>query len=183
MLSAPLRTRFSLSLRLDYYEPEHLQQIVQRSADILNVEIEPEGAFEIARRSRGTPRIANNLLRWTRDYAQVKAKGIVNKETAASALSMLDIDDCGLDEMDKRILETILVRFRGGPVGLNSLSVAIGEEADTIEDVYEPYLIQEGYMMRTAQGRIATEKAWSMFGLTPRGKRSRGAPSDTPDLL
>lgn len=184
LLSAPLRTRFSLSLRLDYYAPEDLRQIVERSADILQVKIEPEGAFEIARRSRGTPRIANNLLRWTRDYAQVKAKGIVNKETASKALSMLDIDDRGLDEMDKRILETILERFHGGPVGLNSLSVAIGEEADTIEDVYEPYLIQEGYMMRTAQGRIATEKAWSMFGLTPRGRRRHGAPpSDTPDLL
>ncbi len=184
LLSAPLRTRFSLSLRLDYYAPEDLQQIVQRSADILNVKIEPEGAYEIARRSRGTPRIANNLLRWTRDYVQVKAKGVVTQETASKALSMLDIDDCGLDEMDKRILETIMERFHGGPVGLNSLSVAIGEEADTIEDVYEPYLIQEGYMMRTAQGRIATEKAWSMLGLTPRGRRKHGAPpSDTPDLL
>ena len=184
LLSAPLRTRFSLSLRLDYYAPEDLQQIVQRSADILEVKIEPEGAYEIARRSRGTPRIANNLLRWTRDYAQVKAQGVVTRETASKALSMLDIDDCGLDEMDKRILETIMERFHGGPVGLNSLSVAIGEEADTIEDVYEPYLIQEGYMMRTAQGRIATEKAWSMFGLTPRGRRKHGTPSsDTPDLL
>ncbi len=184
LLSAPLRTRFSLSLRLDYYAPEDLQQIVQRSADILQVKIEPEGAYEIARRSRGTPRIANNLLRWTRDYAQVKAQGVVTQEIASKALTMLDIDDCGLDEMDKRILETIMERFHGGPVGLNSLSVAIGEEADTIEDVYEPYLIQEGYMMRTAQGRIATEKAWSMLGLTPRGRRRHGAPpSDTPDLL
>lgn len=184
LLSAPLRTRFSLSLRLDYYAPEDLQQIVQRSADILQVKIEPEGAYEIARRSRGTPRIANNLLRWTRDYAQVKAQGVVTQEIASKALTMLDIDDCGLDEMDKRILETIMERFHGGPVGLNSLSVAIGEEADTIEDVYEPYLIQEGYMMRTAQGRIATEKAWSMLGLTPRGRRRHGdPPSDTPDLL
>ena len=184
LLSAPLRTRFSLSLRLDYYAPEDLQQIVERSADILQVKIEPEGAYEIARRSRGTPRIANNLLRWTRDYAQVKAEGVVTQEIASKALTMLDIDDCGLDEMDKRILETIMERFHGGPVGLNSLSVAIGEEADTIEDVYEPYLIQEGYMMRTAQGRIATEKAWSMLGLTPRGRRRHGAPpSDTPDLL
>ncbi|MBE6370656.1 MAG: Holliday junction branch migration DNA helicase RuvB [Lentisphaerae bacterium] len=184
LLSAPLRTRFSLSLRLDYYAPEDLQQIVERSADILQVKIEPEGAYEIARRSRGTPRIANNLLRWTRDYAQVKAEGVVTQEIASKALTMLDIDDCGLDEMDKRILETIMERFHGGPVGLNSLSVAIGEEADTIEDVYEPYLIQEGYMMRTAQGRIATEKAWSLLGITPRGRRKPGAPpSDTPDLL
>ena len=184
LLSAPLRSRFALSLRLDYYAPEDLQQIVQRSADILQVKIEPEGALEIARRSRGTPRIANNLLRWTRDYAQVKAKGVVTQEIASKALSMMEIDDCGLDEMDKRILETITERFHGGPVGLNSLSVAVGEEADTIEDVYEPYLIQEGYLMRTAQGRIATEKAWSLLGITPRGRRKPGAPpSDTPDLL
>jgi len=182
LLSAPLRTRFSLSLRLDYYAPEDLQQIVQRSADILNVKIEPEGAFEIARRSRGTPRIANNLLRWTRDYVQVNAKEVVTQEIASQALSMLDIDGRGLDEMDKRILETILERFHGGPVGLNSLSVAIGEEADTIEDVYEPYLIQVGYMMRTAQGRIATEKAWSMFGRTPPEHRQDGdSQSDSSD--
>ena len=167
LLSAPLRSRFELSLRLDYYSPEELRDIVLRSAGILKVKIDPEGAFEIARRSRGTPRIANNLLRWTRDFAQVKGKGHITRELAAAALSMLDIDDSGLDEMDKRILETIMVNFKGGPVGLNSLSVAVGEEADTIEDVYEPYLIQEGYMMRTPQGRIVSDKSWSMFGLTP----------------
>ena len=181
MLSAPLRSRFALSLRLDYYQPEDLQKIVERSAGLLDVQIKPEGAYEIACRSRGTPRIANNLLRWTRDYAQVKGDGVVDQKTASKALSMLDIDDRGLDEMDKRILETLLIRFRGGPVGLNSLSVAISEEADTIEDVYEPYLIQEGYLMRTAQGRVATEKAWSLFGLTPRGRKNRE--SSTPDLL
>ena len=167
LLSAPLRTRFSLTLRLDYYSLEDLQQIILRSANILNVRIEQEGACEIARRSRGTPRIANNLLRWVRDYASVKAQGIVTQKMASNALAMLDIDDCGLDEMDKRILETITEQFLGGPVGLNSLSVAVGEEADTIEDVYEPYLIQEGYLMRTAQGRIATEKAWKWLGITP----------------
>ena len=139
MLSAPLRSRFLLSLRLDYYAPEDLRDIVLRSSKILNIEIDSAGALEIARRSRGTPRIANNLLRWTRDYAQVKAGGKVTEEIAHKALTMLDIDDHGLDEMDKRILETIIANFKGGPVGLNSLSVAIGEEADTIEDVYEPY--------------------------------------------
>lgn len=181
MLSAPLRSRFALSLRLDYYRPEDLQKIVERSAGLLDVAIKPEGAYEIACRSRGTPRIANNLLRWTRDYAQVKGNGVVDQKTASKALSMLDIDDRGLDEMDKRILETILIRFRGGPVGLNSLSVAISEEADTIEDVYEPYLIQEGYLMRTAQGRVATEKAWSLFGLTPRGRKNKD--NSTPELF
>ena len=138
-----------------------------RSAGILHVSIDPEGALEIARRSRGTPRIANNLLRWTRDYAQVRGSGTINRKLAAAALTMLDIDDSGLDEMDKRILEMIMVNFKGGPVGLNSLSVAVGEEADTIEDVYEPYLIQEGYMMRTPQGRIVSEKSWNLFGLKP----------------
>ena len=167
LLSAPLRSRFELSLRLDYYSSEELRDIVLRSAGILNVTIDPEGAFEIARRSRGTPRIANNLLRWTRDYAQVKGTGHITHELAAAALTMLDIDDSGLDEMDKRILEMIMVNFKGGPVGLNSLSVAVGEEADTIEDVYEPYLIQEGYIMRTPQGRIVSEKSWQMFGLKP----------------
>jgi len=183
LLSAPLRSRFALSLRLDYYSPEDLRTIILRSAEIFNVKIETGGAFEIARRSRGTPRIANNLLRWTRDYAQVKADGVISDKVASRALSMLDIDDCGLDEMDKRILETIIANFKGGPVGLNSLSVAIGEEAETIEDVYEPYLIQEGYLMRTAQGRIATEKAWKFFGLTPHARHPRGAGNGQPDLL
>lgn len=181
LLSAPLRSRFTLSMRLDYYAPEELEQIVKRSAKILNVAIDEAGASEIARRSRGTPRIANNLLRWTRDYAQVKAAGVVTKETASKALAMLDIDDCGLDEMDKRILETILLRFHGGPVGINSLAVAVGEEADTIEDVYEPYLIQEGYLMRTAQGRVAAEKSWGLFGLNARDRKERT--DNTPDLL
>ncbi len=185
LLSAPLRARFKLSLRLDYYDPEQLQKIVQRSASILNTRIEPDGAMEIARRSRGTPRIANNLLHWARDYAQVRSSGDITRETAAKALAMMDIDDQGLDEMDKRILETIISNFRGGPVGVNSLAVAIGEEAGTIEDVYEPYLIQEGYLMRTAQGRIATERAWQLFGLNA-GTQNRRVPkhnNDQPDLL
>ncbi len=187
LLSAPLRSRFELSLRLDYYSADELQKIVQRSAGILSVDIDPDGAFEIARRSRGTPRIANNLLRWTRDFAQVKGTGHISKEIAARALEMLDIDDSGLDEMDKRILEMIMVNFSGGPVGLNSLSVAVGEESDTIEDVYEPYLIQEGYMMRTPQGRIVSEKAWHMFGLDKPShqnfRRGRKPAADQPDLL
>ena len=190
LLSAPLRSRFELSLRLDYYNPEELRDIVMRSAGILNVNIDPDGALEIARRSRGTPRIANNLLRWTRDYAQVKGSGHITRDLANSALTMLDIDDSGLDEMDKRILEMIMVNFKGGPVGLNSLSVAVGEESDTIEDVYEPYLIQEGYMMRTPQGRIVSEKAWQLFGLRPpthlnirRGSTLKDLRNDQPDLL
>ena len=184
LLSAPLRARFRLSLRLDYYQPEHLRQIVMRSAGILNVNVEPDGAMEIAKRSRGTPRIANNLLCWTRDYAQVLGDGVITDAIARKALAMMDIDEHGLDEMDKRILETLLANFNGGPVGLNSLAVAIGEEAGTIEDVYEPFLIQEGYLMRTAQGRVATERAWTLLGLTPK-LRNRRVPGrdDQPDLL
>lgn len=184
LLSAPLRARFKLSLRLDYYQPDYLQQIVKRSAGILNAPIEDDGAMEVALRSRGTPRIANNLLYWARDFAQVKADGIITTPIAKQALAMMDIDEHGLDEMDKRILETILANFNGGPVGLNSLAVAIGEEAGTIEDVYEPFLIQEGYLMRTAQGRIATERTWNLFGMTPQ-VRNRRAPKkgDQPDLF
>ena len=136
---------------------------------------------------RGTPRIANNLLRWARDFAQVRATGRITSDIAREALGMMDIDERGLDEMDKRILETLLVNFNGGPVGLNSLAVAIGEEAGTIEDVYEPYLIQEGYLMRTAQGRVATDRSWQFFGLTPRvmgkGRSRRGPAADQPELF
>ena len=166
-LSTLLQSLFSLLLQLDYYSLEDLQQIIQRSGNILNVKIEQGGAYEIARRSHGTPRIANNLLHWIRDHASVQDQGVVTQETASNSLDMLDIDDCGLDEMDKRILKMIMEHILGGPVGLNSLSVAVGEEADTIEDIYEPYLIQEGYLMRTSQGCIATEKAWKWLGRTP----------------
>ncbi len=185
LLSAPLRARFKLSLRLDYYQPDFLQKIVIRSAGILSAGIEDGGAMEIALRSRGTPRIANNLLSWTRDYAQVRGDGFITTDIAKQALTMMDIDEHGLDEIDKRILETILANFNGGPVGLNSLAVAIGEEAGTIEDVYEPYLIQEGYLMRTAQGRIATDRTWNLFGMTPqiRNRRAPKKNNDTPDLL
>lgn len=167
LLSAPLRSRFGLSNRLDYYGADELKQIVQRSARIVNVDIDDAGAGEIAKRSRGTPRIANNLLRWVRDYAQVKAGNRITRDVADKALSMLDIDEHGLDEMDKRILETILHKFAGGPVGVNSLSVSVGEEPGTIEEVYEPYLIQEGYLKRTPQGRVATELCYRKFGLKP----------------
>ena len=165
MLSAPMRSRFGLINRLDYYDAHQLAEIVTRSASILNVEIEPAGALEIASRSRGTPRIANNLLRRARDYAQVKADNIITAPLADQALNLLDIDEDGLEEMDKRILQTLIDKFSGGPVGLNSLSVSVSEEAETLEEVYEPYLIQEGYLKRTPQGRVATERAYSKFGL------------------
>lgn len=167
LLTSPLLTRFGIKERLDYYNAEQLQKIVVRAANLLNIAIEEQGAIEIARRSRGTPRIAGNLLRRVRDYAQVKGDGRITKEIAHLALAMLEIDEHGLDEMDKRILETIVVKFGGGPVGVNSLAVAVGEEADTLEEVYEPYLIMEGYLNRTPQGRIATELAYRRLGLKP----------------
>ena len=167
LLSAPLLTRFGMRERLDYYCAADLDKIVLRSANLLNVEIDPAGAHEIARRSRGTPRITNNLLRRVRDYAQVRHDGRITKDVADKALAMLEIDENGLDEMDKRILEAIIVKFGGGPVGVNSLAVAVGEEPDTIEEVYEPYLIMEGYLNRTSQGRIATELTYKKLGLKP----------------
>ena len=165
LLTAPLLTRFPIRERLDYYKAEQLQQIVVRSANLLAIGVEPPGALEIARRSRGTPRIANNLLRRVRDYAQVRGDGHITVAIADLALAMLAIDENGLDEMDKRILETIVVKFAGGPVGLNSLAVAVGEESDTLEEVYEPFLIMEGYLNRTAQGRVATELTYKKLGL------------------
>src|ERR1700733_9120977 len=167
LLSAPLLTRFGMRERLDYYVSEDLEKIVLRSANLLKVEIDKAGAHEIARRSRGTPRIANNLLRRVRDYAEVRHDGRITADVADKALAMLEIDQNGLDEMDKRILETIIVKFGGGPVGVNSLAVAVGEEPDTIEEVYEPYLIMEGYLNRTPQGRIATELRYKKLGLKP----------------
>src|SRR2546421_3019385 len=165
LLTAPLLTRFAVRERLDYYQTDQLQQIVVRSARLLNVEIDSTGAQEIARRSRGTPRIANNLLRRVRDYAQVKGDGRVTAAVADKALAMLEIDQNGLGEMDKRILESIIMKFGGGPVGINSLAVAVGEEPDTIEEVYEPYLIMEGFLNRTPQGRVATESSYQKLGL------------------
>ena len=173
LISAPLRSRFGMTSRLDYYGVDVLSQIARRSAGLINIEIDDAGAREIASRARGTPRVANNLLRWVRDYAQVKGNGSIDRATADQALHMLDIDDDGLDEMDKRILEVIVVRFQGGPVGLGSLSVAVGEDAGTIEEVNEPYLIQEGFLKRTSQGRVAMPKAYQKLGIqVPTGRQS-----------
>ena len=167
LLTAPLLTRFPVRERLDYYEAAQLQKIVVRSARLLNIEIEEAGAMEIARRSRGTPRIANNLLRRVRDYAQVKGDGRITRDVADLSLAILEIDENGLDEMDKRILDAVITKFGGGPVGVSSLAVAVGEEPDTLEEVYEPYLIMEGYLKRTSQGRVATELSYKKLGLKP----------------
>ncbi len=172
LLTSPLRSRFGLNARLDFYHVKDLEAIVKRSARILNVDTDEGGAAEIAKRSRGTPRIANNLLRRVRDYAQVKADNKITQPIADKALTMLDIDAEGLDEMDIRILETILHKFSGGPVGVSSLAVSVSEEADTIEEVYEPFLIQQGYLKRTPQGRVATTRCYEKFGLKPGTKQS-----------
>jgi Holliday junction DNA helicase RuvB len=164
LLTAPMRARFGVVERLGYYPAEDLQKIVARSASILGVPVREDGAGEIARRSRGTPRIANRLLRRVRDFAEVKGDGTIDGPTAQSALTMLNVDEYGLDEMDGRILKAIIENFDGGPVGLNSLAVAVGEDASTLEEVYEPYLIQTGYMQRTARGRTATRRAFQRFG-------------------
>lgn len=166
MISSPLRSRFQIGLRLDYYTRDELREIILRSAGLLELEIDHDGADELASRSRGTPRIANNLLRWVRDFAQVKADNRINRDTADRALAMLEIDEDGLDEMDKRILETLVTRFSGGPVGLNSLAVAVGEDSGTIEDVNEPYLIMQGYLKRTPQGRVALPPTYKKLGLS-----------------
>jgi len=165
-LTSPMRDRFGVVLRIDYYMPEDLFKILMRSANILNIKLRPDGANEIAKRSRGTPRIANRILRRTRDYAQIKANGEINREVANKSLEMLEIDEFGLDNMDRRILSTIVEKFSGGPVGLNNLAVAIGEDAETIEDVYEPYLIQNGLLQRTSRGRHATPKTYKYFNIT-----------------
>jgi Holliday junction DNA helicase RuvB len=172
LLSAPLLTRFPIRERVDYYHADQLQQIIIRSGRLLNIDIEERGAMEIARRSRGTPRIANNLLKRVRDYAQVRGDGRITAELADRSLELLEIDQNGLDEMDKRILEAIMFKFNGGPVGVSSLAVAVGEEPDTIEEVYEPYLIMEGYLNRTSQGRVVTELSYKKLGLMkPTGKQ------------
>ncbi|MEO0073311.1 MAG: Holliday junction DNA helicase RuvB C-terminal domain-containing protein, partial [candidate division WOR-3 bacterium] len=155
-----LRSRFGITLRLDYYPANELISIVERSAGILGIDIESDAAFEIASRSRGTPRIANRLLRRVRDFAQVAGKSRLDKEIARYALAQLDVDSKGLDEMDKRLLATIIDKFRGGPVGLSSLAVAVGEDPGTIEEVFEPFLVQEGFIQRTPRGRVATELAF-----------------------
>ena len=167
LLSAPLLTRFGIRERLDYYGADQIQTILLRAARLLNVAIETDGAMEIARRSRGTPRIAGNLLRRVRDFAEVRGDGRITGALADQALAILEIDENGLDEMDKRILETLIVKFGGGPAGLNSLAVAVGEEPDTLEEVYEPYLIMEGYLNRTPQGRTASDRSYKKLGLKP----------------
>ena len=167
MLTNPLRDRFGIVSRLEFYTPEELTRIATRSAGLLQVPITPDGASEVARRARGTPRIANRLLRRVRDYAQVKAGGTIDVNVANAALSMLEVDPQGLDLMDRKLLEAIVHKFDGGPVGVDSLAAAIGEERDTIEDVIEPYLIQHGYLQRTPRGRMATQTTWRHLGLTP----------------
>ena len=170
-LTSPLRDRFGVVLRLDYYNSKDLFKILNRSAKILEVEIDDEGGMELAKRSRGTPRIANRILKRTRDYAQVKADGKINKSIANESLKALGIDKFGLDGMDRTILSTLIDKFEGGPVGVNSLSVAVSEDASTIEDVYEPYLIKQGFIQRTNRGRIAQEKAYKLFNKTITNKQ------------
>ncbi|MCG8992815.1 Holliday junction branch migration DNA helicase RuvB [Laribacter hongkongensis] len=167
MLTNPLRDRFGIVARLEFYTPEELTRIVRRSAGLLEVQLGEEGAFEVARRSRGTPRIANRLLRRVRDFAEVRADGVVTAAVADAALSMLDVDPAGLDVMDRKLLAAVLEKFGGGPVGLDNVAAAIGESTDTIEDVIEPYLIQQGYLQRTPRGRMATALAWTHFGFVP----------------
>ncbi|MBL7783056.1 MAG: Holliday junction branch migration DNA helicase RuvB [Saprospiraceae bacterium] len=167
LLTSPLRARFGISCHLDYYDVGTLVRILHRSAEILNIPITPDGAYEIARRSRGTPRIANALLRRIRDFAQIKGSGEVDEAIAKYGLSALDVDESGLDEMDIRILTTIIHKFKGGPVGLTTVGTAVGEEAGTIEEVHEPFLIMEGFLQRTPRGRIATEKAYKHIGAVP----------------
>ena len=167
LLTAPLRARFGINARLEYYDAKLLTRIVGRSCDILNCKFEPKATFEIARRSRGTPRIANNLLRRTRDFAQIKGDGSITLTIVKMALKALNVDNHGLDEMDNRILSTIIDKFKGGPVGLSTIATACGEEAETIEEVYEPFLIMEGFLKRTARGRQATELAYKHLGMIP----------------
>jgi Holliday junction DNA helicase RuvB len=174
LLTSPLRARFGINARLEYYDSELLTKIVNRSAKILSTPIHPDAAFEIARRSRGTPRIANNLLRRTRDFAQIKGDGTITKAIAQMALKALDVDENGLDDMDNRILLTIIEKFKGGPVGLTTIATAVGEEAETIEEVYEPFLIQEGYLKRTSRGREATELAYKHLKIVPPITRGPG---------
>ncbi|HEX6938744.1 MAG TPA: Holliday junction branch migration DNA helicase RuvB [Longimicrobiales bacterium] len=173
LLTPPMRARFGIIQRLNYYDTEELAFIIERSAEILQVRCEPEGAREIARRSRGTPRVANRLLRRVRDYAQVRADGVISREVADEALQMLDVDEYGLDEMDGRVIKALIEHFDGGPVGLNTLAVAVGEDAGTLEEVYEPFLIQNGFLMRTPRGRVATNRAFERFGYALPAERQR----------
>lgn len=167
MITAPLKARFGIELRLNYYPDADLELIVRRTAEVLGVPIDAAGTHEIARRSRGTPRVANRLLRRVRDFAQMRAQGSITESVAAQALAMLDVDQMGLDDMDSRILKTIIDKFGGGPVGLGTVAAAVGEDAETIEEVYEPFLVQNGFLQRTPRGRVATKRAYQHFGYTP----------------
>ncbi len=177
LLTAPMRARFGIVQRLNFYPPDELATIVRRSSEILEIDTTADGADEIARRARGTPRVANRLLRRVRDYAQVRADGRIDRTVAQAALALLEVDEYGLDEMDARVLKTLIEKFDGGPVGLNSLAVALGEDIATLEEVYEPFLIQEGFLMRTSRGRAATARAYRRFGYTPPPGASGGQPS------
>ncbi len=167
LLTSPLRARFGLVLRLDYYDVKSIEHIIKRSAGLLNIPLEDAGTKEMARRSRGTPRVANRLLRRVRDYAQIKGDGIITKDIAIKALKMLDVDFAGLDDMDKRLLKLLIENYNGGPVGLKTLAVALGEDSGTVEEIYEPYLIQQGFLDRTSQGRKATMKTYKHFNMKP----------------
>jgi Holliday junction DNA helicase RuvB len=174
LLTPPLRDRFGVILRVDFYKPGDLQKIIVRSASLLEIPIKEAGAFEIAKRARGTPRVANRLLRRVRDFAEVEADGIITQEVASLALDMLEVDDKGLDKMDRHIMLTIMEKFDGGPIGLGSLSAAVSEEKDTLEDVYEPFLIQKGFIKRTSQGRVATKLAYRHFGIPTKEEQGPG---------
>jgi Holliday junction DNA helicase RuvB len=182
MLSSPLRDRFGVTFRLEYYSQDTMEKIIRRSATILGVNVEPEGAVEIALRSRGTPRVANRLLRRARDFAQVRAQGVITKEVAMDALSRLEIDRLGLDETDRRVLHTIIEKFEGGPVGLSTIAASISEETDAIMDVYEPYLLQLGFLVRTPRGRVATRKGYEHIGV-PYPVRFEDSDAEQPKLF
>ena len=167
MLTPPMRARFGIEMRLNYYPPADLEQIVHRTAEVMQVEIDEDGAKEIAKRSRGTPRVANRLLRRIRDYAQVRANGNINRKVAADALQLLEVDQFGLDDMDSRILKAIIEKFEGGPVGVGTIAAAVGEDVGTLEEVYEPFLVQNGFLQRTPRGRVATAQAYRHFGFNP----------------
>ncbi len=177
LITGPLRDRFGLVARMDYYDSEHLNTIILRSANIFEVEIDEAGSKEIAIRSRGTPRIANRLLRRVRDYAEIKAKGVIDEKTAIDGLKLFGVDERGLDKVDRAILRAICERFNGGPVGLSTLAISVSEPTETVEDVYEPFLIQQGFIMRTPRGRVATDASWSHLGLTPPEAESQTAPN------
>jgi holliday junction DNA helicase RuvB len=178
MLTAPMRARFGIVEQLNFYPVEDLEQVVRRTGEVLKTTLDAEGAHEIARRSRGTPRVANRLLRRVRDYAQVKADGVITLDVARQALLLLDVDDFGLDDMDARILRAIIEKFDGGPVGLGTIGAAVGEDAGTIEEVYEPFLVQNGFLQRTPRGRLATPRAYRHFGYAPPAESAPAEPTE-----